>query len=111
LSSLVLSSFNLKLIKLCTSYLEGMPHIQVCAKLSDDVLTKLRGCDGVNIREESEVKIVELVESFEGQQLFFQLLQDGIEVDPVLLPQFGPLAFPCVPVAVQLEVYDVLQSF
>lgn len=88
-----------------------MPHIQVCAKLPDDVLTKLRGCDGVNILEESEVKIVELVESFEGQQLFFQLLQDGNEVDPVLLPQFGPLAFPYVPVAVQLEVYDVFQSF
>lgn len=88
-----------------------MPHIQVCAKLRDDVLLALRNCDGVHIRDDSEVKIVELVESREGQELFFQFLQDGNEVDPVLLPQFGPLAYPYVPLAVQLEVYDILQSF
>jgi hypothetical protein len=88
-----------------------MPHIQVCAKLPENVLLKLGECDGVNIRAESEVKIVELVESVEGQNLFFEFLQDGNEVDPVLLPQFGALAVPYVPVAVQLEVYDILQSF
>ena len=88
-----------------------MPQIQVCSKLHDDVLLALRNCDGVNIHDDSEVKIVELVESDEGQKLFFQFLQYGNEVDPVLLPHFGPLVYPYVPVAVQLEVYDIIQSF
>mmetsp|Transcript_19866 Transcript_19866/g.28559 ORF Transcript_19866/g.28559 Transcript_19866/m.28559 type:complete len:174 (+) Transcript_19866:20-541(+) len=88
-----------------------MSHIHIHAKLPGDALAKLRSCAGVNIREESEFKVVELVESFEGQQLFFQFLKDGDEIDPLLLPQFGPLAYPYVPLAVQLEVYDILHSF
>mmetsp|Transcript_1638 Transcript_1638/g.2601 ORF Transcript_1638/g.2601 Transcript_1638/m.2601 type:complete len:172 (+) Transcript_1638:130-645(+) len=86
-----------------------MPSVD--ANLPDDVLLGLRNCDGVNFRDDCEFKIVELVESPEGHQLFFQFLQDDNEVDPVLLPQFGPLAYPYVPVAVQLEVYDILQTF
>jgi hypothetical protein len=82
-------------------------------KLPKRLLQSLRESDGVTIREDCDVKVVELVDSVKGQDLFFQYLKDGNDFgsDPVLIPQFGPLAFPYVPVAVQLEVYDLLQSF
>lgn len=88
-----------------------MSQLSISAKLPKDLLRQLRDCEGVKIREDCEVKIVELVDSMAGQTRFYQFLQDGNEIDPVLLPQFGPLAYPYVPLAVQLEVYDILQSF
>jgi hypothetical protein len=88
-----------------------MHHLNIGTKLSKTFFKEIRKYEGVNIRENCEIKIVELVNSTDGLNYFLRFLHDGADADPVLLPHFGPLAFPYVAVPVQLEVYDILQSF
>ena len=83
----------------------------ISAKLPDDILSQLRKSDGVVIKEECEIKVVELVDSEKGTSVFKAFLKDEREVDPLLYPSFGPPLSPYVVPNIQVEVWNILASF
>mmetsp|Transcript_16452 Transcript_16452/g.27563 ORF Transcript_16452/g.27563 Transcript_16452/m.27563 type:complete len:173 (+) Transcript_16452:2034-2552(+) len=84
----------------------------ISAKLPNAVIDKLKACEGVVLREDSVMNVIEIVESIEGQQVFKDfLITDAEEVDPILSPGFGHPLFPYIPVNTQVEVYNLLETF
>jgi hypothetical protein len=84
----------------------------ISAKLPKNIIDRLIACDGVVLREDSEINVIEIVESVDAQQVYKDFLVSLEEdVDPLLSPGFGHPLFPYVSANVQVEVYNLLETF
>jgi hypothetical protein len=89
-----------------------MPCIRILANLPTSIIEELAACEGVVVREDSSINIIEIVDSEAGKAVHKRFLTtDPQEVDPLLTPGFGHPLYPYVPVATQLEVYNILSTF
>ena len=84
----------------------------ISANLPKNIIDRLIACDGVVLREDSLINVIEIVESVDAQQVYKDFLVSREEdVDPLLSPGFGHPIYPYVSVQVQVEVYNLLETF
>jgi hypothetical protein len=88
-----------------------MSFKSVRTSLPSAILEHLRQFERVVVREECEIKIVELVESVEGMRYFMEFLGDDEEVDPILTPNFGHPMYPYINPVIQIEVFNLLATY
>ena len=88
-----------------------MSFKSIRTSLPSHILEHLRKFEKVVVREECEIKIVELVESVEGMRYFMDFLGDEEEVDPILIPNFGHPMYPYVAPGIQMEVFNLLTTY
>ncbi|KAJ3146981.1 hypothetical protein HK101_002265 [Irineochytrium annulatum] len=87
-----------------------MATIQVSASLPPKLIEQLRNL-GANVREECEIKVIELVQEKPIGAYTDFLLDSGKDDDPLLDPHFGHPLSQYVPVNVQAEVYQLLSTY
>jgi hypothetical protein len=87
-----------------------MPTIQVRTSLPTSIVNVLRE-KGSTIREECEIKIIELLEKVSIQAYDNFLISSDEEMDPLLMPVFGAPLSQYVSVNVQAEVHQLLATF
>jgi hypothetical protein len=89
-----------------------MPCVRISAKLPASIIEELTACEGVIVRGDSSIIVIEIVNSEAGKAVHKRFLTtDPQEIDPVLFPSFGHPLYPYVPVATQVEVYNMLSTF
>lgn len=86
-----------------------MSTIKVSTALPKRVIKSLRE-EGATIREDCEIIVVEVLEQ-EAIAVYDRFLRSETQVDPILNPNFGNPAAHYVPLNVQLEVYQLLQTY
>jgi hypothetical protein len=91
-----------------TIFSETMTRIQ--DKLPEDLVNELKACDGVTFTK-GDYGELDLTESEEAKQLYRAWLSDGVEVDPIVTPIFGPWNNQYVAVAAQGEVHGLLETY
>jgi hypothetical protein len=88
-----------------------MAFRSISSSLPKKLIQELHECEGVVVRDQCEVLIIELVDSPQGDEVFKQFLMAGNDVDPILTPAFGHPLAPYVPPNVQIEVWNILSSY
>jgi hypothetical protein len=79
-------------------------------KLPRQLVNELKACDGVTFMK-GDYGVLDLKESEEAKQLYRAWLSDEVEVDPIVLPHFGPWFSPFVGMAAQGEVHGLLETY
>lgn len=87
-----------------------MSCFTISAKLPKAVVDKLKACEGVVLRQDSVMNVMEIVESIDGQEVYREFLMTGAE-EGILSPGFGHPLSPYISVNTQVEVYNLLETF
>eukprot|EP00981_Chlorochromonas_danica_P011964 scaffold4358_cov177-Ochromonas_danica.AAC.18 len=84
--------------------------IRVQDKLPKTLMDELKACEGVTFME-GDLGVLDLRESEAGKQIYRAWLADGVEVDPLVQPNFGPWFNQFVGMGAQGEVHGLLETY
>lgn len=84
----------------------------ISANLPQNIIDRLIACDGAVLRDDSLINVIEIIESVDAQQVYKDFLSLEEEKGNLLIsPGFGHPFSPYVSVYVQVEVYNLLETF
>ncbi len=84
--------------------------IRIQDRLPDHLFDELKACEGVTLTR-GDLAVLDLRESEEAKQIYRTWLTDGVEVDPLVQPNFGPWFNPYVGIGAQGEVHGLLETY
>lgn len=84
--------------------------IRIQGKLPKNLMDELKACDGVTFTK-GDLSVLDLTESEAGKQMYRTWLADGVDLDPLVQPNFGPWFNPYVGLEAQGEVHGLLETY
>ena len=88
-----------------------MSFVQLSHKLPDAVVAQLNGAEGATQLTEDGRTTIDLRESDEGRNLYVNYLKSGLPEDAYIMALFGNPIAPMVAPFVQVEVWNVINTF